>query len=71
MQCILDEEQLTAKQKVELQKLIEEVKNDLIFNQHYDGNNIDPDSGEEYDFSELIIDIEVVPPEEWDDENDT
>ena len=35
---------------------------DLIEVQHENGDDCDPDTGEAYDFSELIIDIEVVSP---------
>lgn len=68
LQNILDNEELTANQEKELAKLIETLKEDLISVQHDNGDDYDPYTGEEYDFSQLIIDIEVVPPEDWDEE---
>lgn len=64
LQTILDEEDLTPKQHKELEKIIHELKDDLISNQ----DSCDPDTGEEYDFSELIIDIEIIVPDEWEED---
>lgn len=64
LQTILDEENLTAKQHTELEKIIQELKDELI--SCHDSCN--PDTGEEYDFSDLIIDIEIVVPDEWEEE---
>lgn len=68
LQSILDEEDLTPKQHKELEKIIQELKDDLISVQDYNGNSCDPDTGEEYDFSDLIIDIEIVVPDEWEED---
>ena len=68
LQNILDDEELTAEQAKELAELIAMLKEDLISVQHDNGDDYDPDTGEEYDFSQLIIDIEVMPPEDWDEE---
>ena len=64
LQTILDEEKLTPKQHKELEKIIQELKDDLI-SCH---DSFDTDTGEEYDFSDLIIDIEIVVPDEWEED---
>lgn len=40
-------------------------KEELIEVQHDNGDDCNPDTGEEYDFSKLKIEIEIVVPEEW------
>ena len=64
---ILECEELSAKQRKELKKIIKEQRKDLIDVQRSNGDDYDPDTGEEYDFSELIVDIEIIVPEDWED----
>ena len=64
---ILEEGNLSPKQYEELSKIIEQLKEDLIEAQHDNGDDCDPDTGEEYDFSELQIDMEIVVPEDWEE----
>ena len=68
LQSILDTEELATKQFKELENKIATLREDLIEVQYDNGNHIDPDTGEEYDFSELIVDMEIVVPDEWDTE---
>lgn len=65
LQSILDTEELTKEQTKELQGIIDALKEDLISVQHDNGADIDPETGEEYDFSELIIDMEINVPNDW------
>ena len=64
IQIILNEGNLTPKQRNELEKIVQELKDDFISNQ----DSYNPETGEEYDFSEFIIDMEVDVPDEWDEE---
>lgn len=64
LHTILDEEDLTPEQHKELEQIIQELKDDLISAQ----DSFNPDTGEEYDFSDLIIYIDIVVPDEWEEE---
>ena len=67
LHTILDEEDLTPKQHKELEKIIQELKDNLISDQYSNGNFCNPNTGEEYDFSDLIIYIDIVVPDEWEE----
>lgn len=67
LQNILDEDNLVQAHKQELEKIISELKEELIEVQYANGDDTDPDTGEEYDFSEMMIDMEIVVPEEWEE----
>lgn len=64
---ILDTEELPKKLYKELKKIVDELRTDLIDVQSSNGDDVDPDTGEEYDFSQLMIQMEIVIPEEWDE----
>ena len=65
---ILEYEELSEEQQKELRKIIDEQTQDLIEVQHDNGDDYDPETGEEYDFSELLVEIEIVVPSEWENE---
>lgn len=67
LQSILDTEELTEDQTEEIKNIIHTLREELISVQHDNGDDIDPETGEEYDFSELIIDMEIVVPDDWDE----
>lgn len=67
LEAILESGELSESQYRELERIIDEQKLELISVQHINGADHDPDTGEEYDFSELLIDIEINVPEEWDE----
>lgn len=50
----------------ELEQFIEKLREELIEAQKSNRKNIDPETGEEFDFAELNIEMEIVVPEEWD-----
>ena len=51
----------------ELEQLIAELKDELIGILESKGENIDLETGEQTDLSELNVEIEIVVPDEWDE----
>ena len=62
---ILENEDLDEELAQELETIITQQKEALIELQHENGDDCDPDSGEPYDFDELIIEIYINIPEDW------
>jgi len=62
---ILEFEDLSPELEAELQKIVQQQKDELIEVQHDNGDDYDPDTGEAYDFSGLIIEIYIDVPEDW------
>ena len=62
---ILETEELDSALEEELQNIVQQQKADLIEVQHENGDDSDPDTGEPYDFDELIIEIYIDIPEDW------
>ena len=61
------EEDLTPANKKELKKIIANIREELIEVQYANGDDVDPDTGEEYDFSEMTIEMEIVIPNDWEE----
>ena len=49
----------------ELEQLIEKLRENLVEVQKANKSNIDPETGEVFDFTELNIEMEIVVPDEW------
>ena len=64
---ILDTEPLDLQLREELAVIIKEQKEALIEVQHENGDDCDPETGEEYDFSDLSIEIYIDVPVEWEE----
>ena len=67
MNEILLSSKLSSDEAEELEEIMELLKEEIIDVQHSNGDDIDPEIGEEYDFSDLIIDLEIVVPEDWEE----
>ena len=63
---ILEYEHLEKGLKRELKKIVKELRSDLIEVQHDNGDDCDPYTGEEYDWDELMLQINIVVPDDWD-----
>ena len=62
---ILEAGQLSNPLQQELTQIVNQQKEDLIEIQHENGDDFDPDTGELYDFDELIIEIYIDIPLDW------
>lgn len=62
---ILENEELDEDLVQELETIITQQKETLIELQHENGDDCDPDSGEPYDFDEMMIEIYINIPEDW------
>lgn len=69
--AITDDEDITAEWPYELKEeldiIINKLTDELIDCQRSDGNHIDPDTGEEYDFDNMFVRISVETPDEWEE----
>ena len=63
---ILETMNLDVALEHELREIIRQQKDDLISVQHDNGDDYDPDTGEPYDFDELVIKIYIDTPADWD-----
>ena len=63
---ILENEDLEKGLKKELKKIVTELRNDLIEVQHDNCDDYDPDTGEEYDWDNVMLQINIVVPDGWD-----
>lgn len=63
---ILENEHLEKEVKKELKKIVKELRNDLIDVQRSNGDDCDPYTGEEYDWDNLMLQINIVVPDNWD-----
>lgn len=64
---ILEDMDPYAEEYEELEQLIEQQRDKMIENRELKGDNVDPETGEEFELSDIHIEMEIVVPEEWDE----